>query len=183
MGQTGAGEHGQFLAPDQGVQAVNGGDTGLNELVGIVPGRRVGGQAVDVHLLFGQNRRAAVDGIAHAVKYAAKHILGYGKLGAVTQKADLGTGQVDAGGAFKQLDHGVGAIDLQHLAAADRAVGQLDFAQFVIGDVFYVADQHQRAGDFLYRAVFLNHQRSPPSAINVSICSFISCMISAYTFS
>ena len=49
---------------------------------------------------------------------------------------------------------------LQYLAAADLAVGQLNLAQLVVGDIFYAVHHHQRAGNFLYRAVFLRHQNS-----------------------
>ena len=37
------------------------------------------------------------------------------QLQGVAQKADLGLGQVDAGGGLKELDHGGVAVDLQHL--------------------------------------------------------------------
>ena len=70
----------------------------------------------------GDDVRAAVDGLAHAVEHAAQHIGGHAQLQGVSQKADLGVGQVDAGGGFKELDHGGVAVDLQHLAAADGAV-------------------------------------------------------------
>ena len=44
-------------------------------------------------------------------------------------------------------------VNLQHTAAALFAAFQLDFAQFVIGDVLHVAHQHQGAGDFFYGSV------------------------------
>ena len=40
VGQTGAGEDGQLLTANQGVQSVNGGNAGLNELVRGSSGRR-----------------------------------------------------------------------------------------------------------------------------------------------
>ena len=54
MGQAGAGEDGQLLSTYQGVQAVNGGNTGLDKFRRIVAGGGVHGQAVDIHALFRQ---------------------------------------------------------------------------------------------------------------------------------
>ena len=51
---------------------------------------------------------------------------GHPQLEGVPQKADLGLRQIDAGGGLKQLHHGGITVDLQHLAAADGAVRQLD---------------------------------------------------------
>ena len=173
VGQAGAGEDGQLLAADQGVQAVDGGNAGLDELVGVVTGGGVHGQAVDVPVLLGQDVGAAVDGLAHAVEDTAKHIAGNAQLQGVAQEADLGVGQVDAGGGLKELDHGGVAVDLQHLAPADGTVVQLHLHQLVIGDAFHLTDHHQRADDLLYGTVFTDHASSPPlaaiSAISVSI--------------
>ena len=156
VGQAGAGENGQLLAPDQGVQTVDGGNAGLDELGGVGPGSRVHGQAVDVVVPVRQDLRAAVDGIAHAVEHPAQHVGAHAQLQAVPQEPDLGLGQIDARRAFKQLDQRVVALDLQNLAAADLAVRQLDFSQLVIGDVFHVPDQHQGPGYFGNGAIFLN---------------------------
>ena len=155
VGQTGAGEDGQLLSTDQGVQAVDGGNTGLDEFLRIDPGGRVHGQAVDVHPLIGNELGAAVDGLAHAGENPAQHILGDAQLQAAPEEADLAVLQVDAGGAFKQLDQHGGAVDLQHLAAPQFAVGELDLPQLVVGDAFHVLYQHQGAGDLLYGAIFL----------------------------
>ena len=167
VGQTGAGEDGQLLAADQRVQTVDGGNAGLNKLVGIVAGGGVHGQTVDVAVLLGQDLGAAVDGLAHAVEHAAQHIAADGQLKGMAEEADLGLGQVDAGGGGEQLDNGLVAVDLQHLGAADGAVGQLHLGQLVIGDALDMIDHHQRGGDLLDRAVFFNHQStSPLSAIS-----------------
>ena len=177
--QAGAGKDGQLLAADQGVQAVDGGDTRLNELIGVVPGGGVHGQAVDVPELLGQDGGAAVDGLAHAVKDPAQHVAGYAELQRMAQEADLGLGQIDAGGGLEKLDHGGIAVDLQHLAAADGAVGQLDLAQLVVGDALDLLDQHQGSVDLLNGAVFTNHSSAPPLATAASICSAISCSMAA----
>ena len=175
VGQAGAGEDGKLLPTDQGVQPVDGADAGLNELVGVVPGRRVHGQAVDVPVLLRQDVGPAVDGPAHAVEHPAQHVGGHAQLQGVAQEADLGVRQVDAGGRLEQLDHGGVAVDLQHLAPADGAVVELHLHQLVIGDALDHADDHQGAGDLLDRSVFPDHASSPPS----SAMAVISCSISA----
>ena len=172
MGQTGAGEDGQLLAADQGVQAVDGGNAGLDKLCGIGPGCRVHGQAVDIQVRVGNDSGAAVDGLAHAVEDAAQHILGNGQLLGVAQEADLGLGQVDALGGLEQLNNSLVAFHLKHLAAADLAVGELDLAQLVVGDAFHMLDHHQRAGDLSYCLILFNHASSPP-AMTSSISFFI----------
>ena len=80
----------------------------------------------------------------------------------MAQETDLGLGQVDAGGVFKQLHHGGVAVDFQHLTATDSAVSQLDFGQLVIGDTLDVVDHHQRAGDLLDGFIFPNHRAISP---------------------
>ena len=174
VGQAGAGEDRQLLAADQGVQAVNGGNAGLDELVGVVPGGGVHGQAVDVPVLLRQDVGAAVNGLAHAVEHAAQHIAGHAQLQGMAQEVDLGVRQVDAGGGLEELDHGGIAVDLQHLAPAYGAVVQFDLHQFVIGDVFHHADHHQRAADLLNGFIFTDHSSSPPLAAMAAICCSIS---------
>ncbi len=75
----------------------------------------------------------------------------------MAQKTNLAAGQIDAGGGVKELYQHIGAVYLQHLAAAKFPVGQLNFPQLVIGDTVYVFHQHQRAGDLGDGAVFFNH--------------------------
>ena len=134
MRQAGAGEYGQLLAADQGVQAVNRGDAGLDELGGVRARGGVHGQAVYVAVCVGEYRRAAVNGLAHAVEDAAEHILAHAQLQRVAEEADLRLGEVDALRALKELDDRGVAVDLQHFAAADFAVGQLQLAELVVGD-------------------------------------------------
>ncbi len=72
--------------------------------------------------------------MAHAVEDAAEDVRRDGQFQAVAEKADLAVLDIDAERAFKKLDQGIGAVDLEDLAAADFTVGQLDFAQFVVFD-------------------------------------------------
>ncbi len=169
--QTGAGEDRQLLAAHEGVQTVNRGDARLDELVGVVARGGVDGQAADVEILLGQQLRAAVDGLAHAVKDTAEHVLGHAQLQRVAEEADLRVAQIDARGVLEQLHDGAVAVDLQHLAAADGAVVELDFAQLVIGDALHLINDHQGAGDLPDGAVFLHHSSSPAFSVSWRICS------------
>ena len=174
--QAGAGEDGQFLAADQGVQAVYRGYARLDELGGVGAGGGVHGQAVNVAVRVGQDLRAAVDGLAHAVEDAAQHILRDAQLQRVTQEADLRAREVDALCRLKQLhDCGI-ALDFEDLAAADIAVRQLKLAQLVVGDAFHLLDDHQRIRDLAYGFILSDHSSSPPSAISAT-SAFISSMM------
>ena len=121
----------------------------------------------------------AVDGAAHAVEHPAQHILGHAQLQRMAQKADPGVRQIDSGGGLKQLDHGGIAVDLQHLTTADGAVVELHLHQLVVGDALHHADDHQGAGDLLYRSVFPDHASSPPSSAMAAISCSISAAISS----
>jgi hypothetical protein len=117
--QAGAGEYRQLLAADQGVQAVDGGNAGLDELGGVVAGGGVHGQAVDVAVSLGQYLGAAVDGLAHAVEDAAQHILGNASSSGWPRKRTLDCARLMPCGGFEQLDDSLVALDLEDLAAAD----------------------------------------------------------------
>ena len=157
MRQAGCGEDRKLLASDQRIQAVDGGNTGLDELGRIRAGCRIHRQAVDVHALLWQDLRSPVDRPAEAVEYAAQHVLGYAQLHRTAQEADFAVGEVDAGGCFKELYQRIGSVDFKHLAAAGLAVRQFDLTELIVGDVFNLFHQHQRAGDFFYRTIFFCH--------------------------
>ncbi len=97
----------------------------------------------------------------------------------MAQKTHLAAFKVYAGGVFKELYQRVGAVDLQNLAAAALAGGQLYFAQLVVLDALDVLYEHKRAGDFLYSAVFLHHSSSAPFSTALAISSDISFSVSA----
>ena len=164
MGQAGGREDGELLAAHEGVEPVDGRNAGLNELLRVVAGGGVHGQAVDIHALFGQDLGAAVDDAAEPVEDAGEHILADAELHGAAEEADLAFGEVDAGGGLEELDESIGAVDLEHLAAALFAVCEGDFAELVINDAFDAAHQHQRAGDFFNGTVFLWHQNFSPSS-------------------
>ena len=157
MRQAGCGEDRKLLASDQCIQAVDGGNTGLDEFGRIRAGCWIHRQAVDVHALLGQDLRSTVDRPAEAVEYAAQHVLGYAQLHRPAQKTDFTVGEVDACGCFKELYQRIGTVDFKHLAAAGLAVGQFDLAELVVGDIFNLLHQHQGAGDFFYRTIFFCH--------------------------
>ncbi len=80
----------------------------------------------------------------------------------MAQEADLGILEVDARGGVEELDHGGVAVDLQHLAVADLAIGQLDLRQLVVGDAADLLHHHQGAGDLMNRLILFSHASSPP---------------------
>ena len=178
MRQAGGRKDRQLLAADEGVQAVDGGHAGLDELCRVGAGCRVHRQAVDVAVLLGEDRRAAVDGLAHAVEDAAEHILAHAQLQRVAEKAHLRLREVDALRALEELHDRMIVLDLEDLAAADFTVRELDLGQLVVGHAFDVLDDHQRAGDLLDRFILFNHCSSPPAIISL-ICAVMSAAILA----
>ena len=176
MRKAAAGEHRELLATDQGVEAVDGGHAGLDELGGVVPGGGVHGVAVDVEMLLRDQGGAAVLGLAHAVEDPAQHVGGHVELDGPSHEAGLRRTDPKALGALEELDQGAVAVDLQHLAPADGAVLLDDLHQLVVLDALHLVHQHQRAYDFGYGTIFLLHQFRPPST-RAPISSPISCMI------
>ena len=79
MRQTGRRENRQFLTAHQRVQTVDGRNTGLDEFLRVVAGRRVHRQTIDIAAFLRQDLRTAVDWIAQTVKDASQHILRYAK--------------------------------------------------------------------------------------------------------
>ena len=116
---------------------------------------------------------------AHAVEHAAQHIAADGQLQGVAQEADLAVLEVDAGGGLEELNHGLVAVDFQHLAATDTAVRQLDLRQLVVGNTLDLLHHHQRAGDLIYGTVFLHHTSAPAFSTMAAISCSISAAISA----
>ena len=157
MGQTGRREDRQLLSSYQGVQSVDGGDAGLDELLGVVSGRRVHGQAVDVHTLLRQDVGASVDGTAQSVEDTAQHILGYAQLHGTAQETDLTGIQVDTGGGFEQLYQSVSTVNFQNFTAALLTACQLDFSQFIVGYALNAAYQHKGTGNLFDCPVFFRH--------------------------
>lgn len=159
-------EHGQLLSAHEGIQSVDGGDARLNKFVGIIARGGIDGLAVDIHLLFGYDRRPAVAGISHSVKHPPEHIPGNGEFLAVSQKPRPGIGDAQPLRIFKELHHRLVAVDFQNLSAADLPVLAHDIHQFVVFHPFDALHEHQGPDNFPYRLVFLKHllRRLPPPA-------------------
>ena len=158
MGQTGCREYRQFLTSDKGIQSVNGGYTGLYELLGIASGGRIHRQAIDIHSLLGDYLGAAVNRSAESVKDAAEHIGRNAELHLPAGEAHLAVGEVDSGGIFKQLNKCVRAVYFEHAAAAGLAVCQLYLAELVIFNSLDLAHEHKRSRNLLNSSVFFRHQ-------------------------
>ena len=163
VGQAAHAEHGQLLAAHEGVEAVDGGDTRLDELVGVVARGGIDGLAVDVHHLFGEHGLSPVAGVAHAVKDAPEHIARDGEFLRVTQKARAALGHLQSLRIFKELHDGAALVDLEHLAAAERAVFAHDLHELVVGDALDAVDEHQGSDDLADGLIFLKHPLPLPA--------------------
>src|SRR5699024_7742287 len=110
VGQAGRREDRQLLPSYQRVQSVDCGHTGLDKLFRVASGRRVHGQAVDVHACLRQDLRSVVDGTAQTIEHAAQHVFGYTQLHAPSKETDFAVGQVDTGGVLKELHEHIASV-------------------------------------------------------------------------
>ena len=179
MGQTGTGEDGQFLTTNQCIQTINGRYTSLDEFRRIDSCRRVDGRTIDVQSLFGDDFGTAVHGVTHTVEDTTQNVRGYAEVQTFAQKTHLTFCQVDTCCRFKQLYQSSVAIYFQNLAFSDLAVGQFDFAQFIVCYTFNTGNYHQRASYFLNGTIFLNHTSSAPFLISSATSFLISASISS----
>ena len=157
MRQTAHGEYGKFLPADERIQPVDGRDTRLDKFVWIVTRGGIDGLAVDIHALFGNDGRAAVARVAHAVEHAPEHIFRDGEFEAVPQKLCAARGDLQPLRIFEELDERPVALDFEHLAAADPAVLLHDLDEFVVLDPFHALDEHERPDNFFDGLIFLKH--------------------------
>lgn len=122
MRETGRREDGDLLPTGNRVHDVDRRDTGLDHLFGVDSRVRVDRTAVDVEVLFGKHFRALVDRETGPVEDAAEHVLRDRELHARAGELDVSRVDVDAGGAFENLDDRLAARDFEDLTAANGAV-------------------------------------------------------------
>jgi len=127
MRQTGCGEDRKLLSTNQGVQTVDSGYTGLDELFRICTGCRVHRKTVYVTAFLRKDFRTTIDRTAHTIEYTGKHIFRYAQLHGATQETNLGTFQVQACGNFEKLYQCILAIDFKDFTTTSLAVGKFDF--------------------------------------------------------
>ncbi|KAI0564002.1 hypothetical protein FGB62_31g125 [Gracilaria domingensis] len=151
--QAGGAEERDLLAARNGVHDIDGGDSGLNHLLGVGSGLRVDGGAGNVQVGLRDDGRAVVDGLARSVEDAAEHVPGHGRLHDFAGELDVGVAVVDAGGALEDLDDGPFAVDLQHLAAALGAVAQGEGDDLGVARELDVVQHDERAVDGGHGAV------------------------------
>ena len=169
--QTGSGEHRQLLSADKCIQAVDRGNTRLYKLGRIVARSGVHRRAIDVQMLLGNQRRAVIHRLAHAVEHAAQHIGRNVQLDGLSEKTGFGVADAQALRAFEQLKQRLVAIDFQNAAAANASVRLLDLDQFVIFDAGHIFYEHQRSNDFFDGTIFLTHPAVLPRSNRRSACS------------
>ncbi len=78
MRQTGSRENRQLLAADEGVQAIDRRNAGLDKFVRVVAGGWIHRLAVDIEHPGRDDRGSTVLGLAHAVENAAEDVRGQG---------------------------------------------------------------------------------------------------------
>jgi len=154
MGQTRGGKERKFLTTHQRVQQVNGRNTGLNKLVGVVPRVRIHRIPVDIEPFFGDNLGTFIYRPAESIEDPAQHIKGYAELNAFAKKLDRDVFRRKPTCAFKNLHHGFVFIDFKHTSSANGAVRQFDIRQFSVCDAFNAINQDKGPDNFFCCTVF-----------------------------
>ena len=147
--QAAHGEDGELLPPHQGVHAVDGRDPRLDELLGIGAGRGVDGLAVDVAAGFPHRRRAAVQGLAHAVEDAAQQVGGHRRRQGAAGETHPGFLQGQAHGLAEELDHRFVLAHGQDPAGLAGAVRGGDLDTFVKAHPPNARNHQERPGNAL----------------------------------
>ncbi len=127
-------EDGELLPPHQGVHAVDGGDPGFDEILGIGPGHRVHRTAVDIPQNLGNRGRTAVPGPAETVEDPPQHLFAHRQAKRASEKPDPNLLQGQPAGPFEDLDHGQAFADLQDPAVEDLAGREDELHVLVVAD-------------------------------------------------
>jgi len=117
-------------------------DAGLDHLLGVDARLGVQRGAVDVQELLREHGGALVDGLAGAVEGAAHEVVGDRHLQRVAGELDVAVLVVDAAGALEDLHDGLLLVDLEDLALAHGAVGEIDVHDLAVGGELDVLHDH-----------------------------------------
>mmetsp|Transcript_62503 Transcript_62503/g.167417 ORF Transcript_62503/g.167417 Transcript_62503/m.167417 type:complete len:335 (+) Transcript_62503:537-1541(+) len=145
VGQAGGGEQGELLPAHDTVHGVQGGDPGLDHLLGVDTRLGVDGGAVDIQVVLGEHRRPLVQGLPRPVEGPADHLVGDGHLEGVSGELHVGVLVVNAGGALEHLHHGLAVVHLQHLALSYAAVSQCQVDDLRKAWELHIVQNHQRS--------------------------------------
>ena len=115
-------EDGQLLSPHQGVEQVDGGNAGLNEIRRLVPGQRIYGGTHNICFDFRKGRGDSVDGNTGTGKCPAQHLPGQTDCGCPGKISHPRGFCIDTLRCFEQLCGGCVPGDLEDLSAAAAAI-------------------------------------------------------------
>ncbi len=145
------------MSANERIKPVDSGYSRLNKLVGIVACGRIYGLSVYVQEFVGDNGRAAVTGVTHAVEYPAEHFLRYRKLLTVTCEPSLRSRYLQALRIVEKLHYGFVAVYFEYFSLPNFPVCANDVDKLVVLDAFNALDQHKRADYFADCLIFLKH--------------------------
>jgi hypothetical protein len=145
--QAGPEKDGQFLSPDQRVEAVDRGDAGFNEIAGVIAGNGVDGRAADVELDSVRQGREPVDRSAHPVKPAADDVFGRHNTRGLLAQGDGAAFDINALRSLKHLYDGALGTGFEDLALAAFAGFEHEVENGAGGKTVSVAQEHERPGD------------------------------------
>src|SRR3990172_2401103 len=159
MGQPGAREQGELLPAHEGIEPVNRRDPRLDELRRVLPGVGVDRRARDRHALLGDDRRAAVRGLARAREDAPEHVPRHGELDCLPEELHARRA-VDPRGPLEDLDDDDLPRGVEDLPPLSRAIGKADLNELVVAHGLRLLDEDEGARNGRDRPVLLRHQRT-----------------------
>ena len=161
MRQTRRRKDGQFLTADKRVKPVNRAHARLNKLVGIVARNGVERAAVYIQALFGQDFRAAVNGIAHAVEHPAEHVMRHFEFYGFARERRFRLRNFKPATGREKLNQRFVAVHFEHSAEPRFVRSALrNFNKFVVLNALDLFNKHERTDDLFYRPIFLAHYSS-----------------------
>mmetsp|Transcript_8763 Transcript_8763/g.12022 ORF Transcript_8763/g.12022 Transcript_8763/m.12022 type:complete len:403 (-) Transcript_8763:296-1504(-) len=126
MRETGGGEERDLLTTGDGVHDIDGGDTSLDHLLGVVSLERINRLTLDVEEALGEHGRTVIDRDALTVELATKHLGRDGHFEHIAGELAVRVRVVDVGSALEDLHDGLLAGDLENLTLPDLTVAKLD---------------------------------------------------------
>jgi hypothetical protein len=129
-------EEGNFLATGNGVHDINGGETSLNHLLGILTLVGVNRLTLDIEEILSEHWRSMINGNTRTVELATEHLSRDRHAEHIAGEFDVSLQVVNVGGSFENLNNGTFAGDFEDLTLAHLAVSESNVDDFgVFGEL------------------------------------------------
>lgn len=147
MWETGSGEEWDLLTTSNGVHDIDGRDTSLNHLLGIVSLEWVDWLSLDIEEILSKNWRTVVDGSSLTIELATKHLCGDRHAEHITSELTMGVSVVNVSGTFENLYDGFLSCDFEHLTLSGLSISELDVDDLGIFGEFDIVEDDEGTFD------------------------------------